>query len=223
MKKSILTAVYLLIGFFLRAQVYSGNAEMDGLKKDGFYVYLKGSEDAVLSSWKTFVKEFGVIEKSKNSVVSVNKLKIPSIDKKDIFLISKVFSENEKIKLFVSIQNNSAEIIKSGHEDYRAASNWLEEFSNHFSLEENARIEQEKLDELLRNRTKIQRMGERLIREMEANNRQTDLLNKKLEDAKLQKEKIITNQEQNKLDIQKIEIEVIQQRKNVETAKQKIK
>lgn len=223
MKKIALSLIFIFFTFLVNAQVYTGNVEIEGNKKDGFYIYLKGSEETILSSWKNYVKEFGAIEKVKNAVVSASNVKIPNSDKKGITMLSKVISENEKIKLFVSLYASTNEIIKSGHDDYRSASNWLEDFAAKFTLQEGARIEQEKLDDLIKNRTKIQRTAERLVREMEANVRQTELLNQKLVEIKLEKEKIITNTEQNKLDIQKIESEVIQQRKNLETAKQKIK
>jgi hypothetical protein len=223
MKKYIFTFLLLTIGLNLKAQVYAGNAEIEGIKKDGFYVYVKGQEDQIFTSWKNYVKDFGAIDKSKNLVLLAKNLKIPSSETKGILLTSKVIIEGEKTKLFVALEGQNKEVIKSGHTDYRTASNWLEEFTTKFSLEEGYRLEQEKLEELIRNRTKIEKTGERLVRELEANTRQTDMLNKRLEETKINKEKILTNQEQQKLDIQKIEAEVIQQRKNVETAKQKIK
>ncbi len=223
MKKIIYSFLLSISCIDVFAQVYTGSLEIDGQKKEGFYVQIKGSEESVLKAWKTYVKDFGAVEKDKNYVVLVSNVKIPSIDKKDLFFASKVYSENEKTRIFVSLQNSNKEVIKTGNEDYRAATNWLENFSNRFELEENVRLEQGKLEDILRNKTKIQRAGERLQRELEANKRQTDLLNKKLEETKLQKEKILTNQEQNKLDIQKIENEILQQTKQVEAAKQKIK
>ncbi len=223
MRKIVYILTIILFACTLQAQVFSGNAEIEGFKREGFFIYVKGSEENILSSWKNYVKEFGAIEKTKNSVLTASNVKIPSVDSKGLPLLSKVITENEKIKLFINIQVNSKEVIQSGHADYRAASNWLEDFSTKFNLQEGVRLEEEKLENLIRNRTKIQKTSERLLREIEANIRQTELLQKKLEEVKLEKEKIITNTEQNKLDIQKIESEVILQRKNLETAKQKLK
>ncbi|MEY4383704.1 MAG: hypothetical protein RI995_1246, partial [Bacteroidota bacterium] len=59
MKKYIFTFLLLTIGLNLKAQVYAGNAEIEGIKKDGFYVYVKGQEDQIFTSWKNYVKDFG--------------------------------------------------------------------------------------------------------------------------------------------------------------------
>ena len=66
-------------------------------------------------------------------------------------------------------------------------------------------------------------MAERHIRELDSNKRQTDLLVKKLEESKVEKEKILANQEQNKLDQKASEQAIIDQTKKIESAQQKIK
>ena len=223
MKKLILISVLSLLTLALNAQVYSGSLEIDGLKKEGFYIYIKGSDEAIFNSWKNFIRNYGAIDKAKNSVLTASNTRIPDAEKKSYTLISKVIWENEKTKLFVSLEGQGKEIVKSGHEDYRLATNWVEQFSQIFQLEEGVRAEEGKLENLKKNKYKLEKTSERLVREMEANQRQTDLLNKKLEEAKIEKEKIITNQLQNKKDLQMAEEALIQQQKQVDTAKQKIK
>lgn len=223
MKKSILLALFSLLSMNLRAQVFAGNAEIDGVKKDGFYIYLKGNDDQIFSSWKNYVKKFGAVEKSKNNVLLSSNTRLPEADKKPYSLSSKLFWESEKYKLFVVLSGSGADVVKSGHEDYRAASNWLENFGTLFQAEEGVRIENEKLEELKKNKSKLEKTKDRLTREMEANVQQTEFLMKKLEDAKFAKERIITNQLQNKKDLQLAEESINQQLKQVETAKQKIK
>lgn len=221
--KNILFSICLLLAAFLaNAQVYSGSAEINGNKKDGFYIYLNAPEDIVYSSWKNYVKDFGAIDKSKNFVLSAINVKIPSIDLKDLQLVSKVNTEASKVKLFVSLYTLTDQ-IKSGHDEYRKASDWLEAFSLRLSKEENVRAEQAKLDVLLKNKAKFERVSDRLARDMESNTSHIEFLQKKLEDAKMEKERIITNKEQNKLDLQKVEAQVVEQRKNLETAKQQLK
>jgi hypothetical protein len=169
------------------------------------------------------VKKFGAVEKSKNNVLLSSNTRLPEADKKPYSLSSKLFWESEKYKLFVVLSGSGADVVKSGHEDYRAASNWLENFGTLFQAEEGVRIENEKLEELKKNKSKLEKTKDRLTREMEANVQQTEFLMKKLEDAKFAKERIITNQLQNKKDLQLAEESINQQLKQVETAKQKIK
>jgi hypothetical protein len=57
---------------------------------------------------------------------------------------------------------------------------------------------------------------------LDSNKRQTELLIKRLEETKLEKEKILANQEQTKLDQKATEEALVEQLKKVESAKQKI-
>lgn len=222
MKKLAYSICLIFLAFFANAQVFSGSAEINGVKKDGFYIYVNAPEDLVYSSWKNYVKDFGAIEKSKNFVLMASNVKIPSIELKDIQLISKINTESSKVKVFVAL-NVGNDQIKTGHDEYRKASDWLEGFSMRVSKEENIRAEQAKLDALLKNKAKFERVADRLTRDMESNTSHIEFLQKKLEDAKMEKERIITNKEQNKIDLQKVESQVVEQRKNLETAKQQLK
>jgi len=222
MRNIVLSISLIFTALFANAQVYSGSIEINGIKKDGFYIYLNAPEDIVYSSWKNYVKDFGAVDKSKNFVLSAVNVKIPSIELKDLQLVSKVNTESSKVKLFVAL-SSATDMIKSGHDDYRKASDWLESFSSRLSKEENVRAEQAKLDVLLKSKAKFERVSDRLTRDMESNASHIEFLQKKLEDAKMEKERIITNKEQNKLDLQKVESQVVEQRKNLETAKQQLK
>jgi hypothetical protein len=79
------------------------------------------------------------------------------------------------------------------------------------------------LAELKSAQFKNQRYAERLVRELDSNKRQTDLLTKKLEETRIEKEKILANQEQNKLDQKANELALEQQIKQVQSAKSKVK
>jgi len=85
------------------------------------------------------------------------------------------------------------------------------------------RKEESRLAELKEAQFKNQRYAERLIRELDSNKRLSDLLTKKLEETRIQKEKILANQEQNKLDQKANDIAIEQQVKQVESAKTKVK
>jgi glutamate synthase domain-containing protein 3 len=61
-----------------------------------------------------------------------------------------------------------------------------------------------------------------MIRELDSNKRQTELLTKRLEETKIEKEKILANQEQNKLDQKANEEAIIQQMQKFEAAKKKV-
>jgi predicted nucleic acid-binding Zn-ribbon protein len=69
---------------------------------------------------------------------------------------------------------------------------------------------------------KNSKQAERLIRELDSNQRQINNLEERLKEAKIEKEKILTNQVQNKLDQKTKEEEIATQKIAVQAAKQKI-
>ena len=81
---------------------------------------------------------------------------------RDLSLISE---EKNKVKLFISIATGPDSYIQTGHEKYREATAWLEEFLQSLSLEENVRSEETKLNELKNSKIKFQRLAVRHIRE----------------------------------------------------------
>jgi hypothetical protein len=134
--------------------------------------------------------------------------------------------ENErrknKTKLFVSISTGPDAYIQNGHEKYREASDWLEDFVKIINLEEDVRTQEKALNELISTKTKQQKAAERMIRELDSNRRQTELLTKRLEETKAEKEKILANQEQNKLDQKANEEAILIQAQKFEAAKKKV-
>ena len=204
------------------AQIFSGLAEIEKAKKEGFYTYLASEEKFATPAWKAFLKKTGSVESGRSGVIIVSQARIPAISKDPVALLSLISEEKNKVKLFISIATGPDSYIQTGHEKYREATAWLEEFLQSLSLEENVRSEETKLNELKNSKIKFQRLAERHIRELDSNKRQTELLIKRLEETKLEKEKILANQEQTKLDQKATEEALVEQLKKVESAKQKI-
>ncbi len=204
------------------AQIFSGLAEIEKAKKEGFYTFLASEEKFATPAWKAFLKKTGSVESGRSGAIIVSQARIPAISKDPVALLSLISEEKNKVKLFISIATGPDSYIQTGHEKYREATTWLEEFLQSLSLEENVRSEETKLNELKNSKIKFQRLAERHIRELDSNKRQTELLIKRLEETKVEKEKILANQEQTKLDQKATEEALIEQLKNVESAKQKI-
>ena len=127
------------------------------------------------------------------------------------------------MKLFVSIATGNDEYIQTGHAKLSETSTWIEDFIKIVDLEEAVRIEENKLAELVAAQAKNSKQAERLIRELDSNARQISNLEERLKEAKIEKEKILTNQVQNKVDQKTKEEEIAAQKVVVESAKQKIK
>jgi hypothetical protein len=225
MLKSILIGLFSIVAASsLQAQVFSGLEEIDRVKKEGFYTYINSEEKFVAESWKKYLKKVGQVESGRSTnALHVYSAKIKEISDKPLTVLSKISEEKNKTKLFVSISTGPDSYVQTGHESFREASNWVEEFVRSINLEEEVRMEEKKLNELIGNKSKQQKLADRFVRELDSNKRQNDLLTKKLEEAKLEKEKILANQEQNRLDLKSNEDAILLQAQKLESAKQKIK
>lgn len=222
MKRFILASVLIFSSISLFGQVFTGMDEIEKAKKEGFYTYINSEEKYVIESWKNYLKKFGKVEAGRGGAINVYQAKIADISKDGVTLLSKTSEEKNKTKLFVSIATGPDTYIQNGHEKYRDASDWLEEFVKIINLEEDVRTQEKALNDLIATKTKQQKAAERMIRELDSNKRQTELLTKRLEEAKIEKEKILANQEQNKLDQKANEEAIIQQMQKFEAAKKKI-
>jgi hypothetical protein len=205
------------------AQVFTGMSEIDKSKKEGVYTFLNTQEKYAKVSWKAYLSKFGKVIEGKNGSYSSSDIKISSISDSPLIVVSKVSEENKKVKLFISIATASDEFIQTGHAKLSEASTWIEDFIKNIDLEEGVRIEENKLTELISTQAKNTKQAERLLRELDSNQRQINNLEERLKEAKIEKEKILTNQVQNKLDQKSKEDEIAVQKIAVDAAKQKIK
>ena len=223
MKKIVLLLFLSVSALSASAQVFSGMSEVDKSKKEGVYTFVNTQEKYARASWKAYLSKFGKVTEGKNGIYSSSDLKVSGISDSPLTLISKVSEENKKVKLFISIATGPDEYIQTGHAKLTETSNWIEEFIKIVDLEEGVRIEENKLAELNSAQSKNTKQAERLIRELDSNSRQISNLEERLKEAKIEKEKILTNQVQNKLDQKTKEEEIAAQKLAVESAKQKIK
>ncbi len=222
MKRFILASVLIFSSISIFGQVFTGMDEIEKAKKEGFYTYINSEEKYVIESWKNYLKKFGKVEAGRGGAINVYQAKITDIGKDGLTLLSKTSEEKNKTKLFVSISTGPDVYIQNGHEKYREASDWLEDFVKIINLEEDVRTQEKALNDLISTKTKQQKAAERMIRELDSNRRQTELLTKRLEETKVEKEKILANQEQNKLDQKANEEAIIQQALKFEAAKKKV-
>jgi hypothetical protein len=223
MKKIVLLLFLSVSALSASAQVFSGMSEVDKSKKEGVYTFVNTQEKYARASWKAYLSKFGKVTEGKNGIYSSSDLKVSGISDSPLILISKVSEENKKVKLFISIATGPDEYIQTGHDKLTETSTWIEEFIKIVDLEEGVRIEENKLAELNSAQSKNTKQAERLIRELDSNSRQISNLEERLKEAKIEKEKILTNQVQNKLDQKTKEEEIAAQKLAVESAKQKIK
>ena len=223
MKKLLILFVFGFCAFQANAQVFTGMSEIDKSKKEGVYTFVNTQEKFAASSWKAYLSKYGKVIEGKNGTFSSSDIVIPSISQNPLVIVSKVSEENKKVKLFISIATGGDEYVQTGHPKLSEASTWIEDFLKIVELEEGVRVEEKKLADLINTQAKISKQTDRLIRELDSNQRQIKNLEERLQEAKIEKEKILTNQVQNKLDLKSKEEDIAAQKLAIETAKQKIK
>ena len=223
MKKLFILLIFSLSAFQVNAQVFTGMSEIDKSKKEGVYTFVNTQEKFAAASWKAYLSKFGKVTEGKNGTFSSTGIVVSSISEKPLVVASKVYEENKKVKLFISIATGGDEFVQTGHPKLAEASAWIEDFLKMVDLEEGVRVEEKKLADLINAQAKISKQTDRLIRELDSNQRQIKNLEERLGEAKIEKEKILTNQVQNKLDQKSKEDEIAAQKIALETAKQKIK
>lgn len=223
MKKITILLFLLVCAIQASAQVFSGMSEIDKSKKEGVFTFINTQEKYARASWKAYLSKFGKVIEGKNGSYSSSDIKIPGVSEKPLIIASRVSEENKKVKLFISIATGPDEYIQTGHAKLSETSTWIEDFIKIVDLEEAVRIEENKLAELVTAQSKNSKQAERLIRELDSNARQINNLEERLKEAKIEKEKILTNQVQNKIDQKTKEEEITAQKAAVESAKQKIK
>lgn len=223
MKKLFILFIFSFCVFQTNAQVFTGMSEIEKSKKEGVYTFVNTQEKFAAASWKTYLSKFGKVTEGKNGTFTSNDVVISSISEKPLVVVSKVSEENKKVKLFISIATGGDEFVQTGHPKLTEASTWIEDYLKIVALEEGVRVEEKKLADLINAQAKISKQTDRLIRELDSNQRQIKNLEDRLQEAKMEKEKILTNQVQNKLDHKSKEDEISLQKSAVEAAKQKIK
>ena len=158
MKKFIFAFVLSFSCVSLFGQVFTGIEEIEKAKKEGFYTYINSEEKYVIESWKKFLKKYGSVESGRGGAINVFQAKISEISNNPVSLLSKTSEEKNKTKLFVSISTGPDSYIQTGHDRYREASDWLEEFVKLINLEEDVRIQEKVLNELITAKTKNQKL-----------------------------------------------------------------
>lgn len=223
MKKQFILFIFSFCVFQANAQVFTGMSEIEKSKKEGVYTFVNTQEKFAAASWKTYLSKFGKVTEGKNGTFTSRDVVVSSISEKPLIVVSKVSEENKKVKLFISIATGGDEYVQTGHPKLTEASTWIEDYLKIVALEEGVRVEEKKLADLINAQAKISKQTDRLIRELDSNQRQIKNLEDRLQEAKMEKEKILTNQVQNKLDHKSKEDEISLQKAAVEAAKQKIK
>jgi hypothetical protein len=202
-----------------KAQVFSGVQEVEKASKEGIYTSVAVDEKYVKESWAKEVAKYGKVETGKGGAYKVLSATLPTISSDPINLVSRVFSDNGRTKIFLSLNVSEEVYVTGSHPKFAEAERILTNFVNTVTLEENVRTEQKKLESFQDVQKRIARNSDKLVRSIESNKKEKENLLKKIEENRIELEKLLTDVEQNKKDQIKAGEEVNLQQKRLEEAK----
>jgi len=103
--KSLIFGLFCLItSLSAHAQIFSGLAEIEKAKKEGFYTYLPSEEKFASPAWKEYLKKVGSVENGRGGAIIVSQARIPSISKDPVALLSLISEEKTRLNfLFPSL------------------------------------------------------------------------------------------------------------------------
>lgn len=218
--KNLLVAALLLVGVSAaKAQVFSGVQEVEKASKEGIYTSVAVDEKYVKESWAKEVAKYGRVETGKGGAYKVLAATLPTISSDPINLVSRVFSDNGRTKIFLSLSISEEVYVTGSHPKFAEAERILTNFVNTVTLEENVRTEQKKLESFQDVQKRIAKNSDKLVRSIESNKKEKENLLKKIEENRIELEKLLTDVEQNKKDQIKAGEEVNLQLKRLDEAK----
>jgi hypothetical protein len=166
--------------------------------------------------------KYGKVESGKSGTYRVNGANMPTISGDPVMLVSRVFSEKGRTKIFLSLGMGDEVYINGTHPKYAAAEKILNDFVEVINLQEGVRTEEKNMEDVKDKQQKTIKTGDKLVRAIEDNKRDKEKLLKKIEENRVELEKLLTDVEQNKKDQMTMSENVIVQQKKVEEAKIKV-
>lgn len=222
MKQLLILSILLIIGKSAFSQVFTGTLEVDRANKEGLYTTVSVDEKYVKESWAQELAKYGRVEDGRSGVYRITGANIPSISSLPLMVVSRVFYDKGRTKIFVSFGFEDQIYINGGHSQYPQAEKFLNNFVDLITQQENVRIQQKALDDINDKQKKFAKTGDKLVKSIEDNKKEKERLLRKIEENGVALEKLLSDVEQNKKDQIKIQEEVANQQKKLEEARTKL-
>jgi hypothetical protein len=182
MKKLLILSILLFIGKSGFSQVFTGTLEVDRANKEGLYTTVSVDEKYVKESWAQELAKYGRVEDGRSGVYRITGANIPSVSSLPLMVVSKVFYDKGRTKIFVSFGFEDQVYINGGHSQYPQAEKFLNNFVDLITQQENVRIQQKALDDVTEKQKKFAKSGDRLVKSIEDNKKEKERLLKRIEE-----------------------------------------
>ena len=224
MKKSVLVLVLLIFSQLSFAQTILSGSEVFGKdRKEGFYMTLNIDKKYIEKDWSLFISKYGGVAQNRE-VFNIAAANLPEISSDPINLMTKVTSDQKlKTKIFASFDIGGGNMVSQNSRNFDGVENILKDFYAFAMQNEDVRLAERDADESHKNLDRVNKTGDRIVKEIEKNKREKENLLKKIEENKVELEKLLQNQITNKQDIENAKIALDEKLKAASVVKTRIK
>ena len=224
MKKSVLVLALLIFCQLSFAQTILSGSEVFGKdRKEGFYMTLNIDKKYIEKDWSLFISKYGGVAQNRE-VFNIAAANLPEISSDPINLMTKVTSDQKlKTKIFASFDIGGGNMVSQNSRNFDGVENILKDFYAFAMQNEDVRLAERDADESHKNLDRVNKTGDRIVKEIEKNKREKENLLKKIEENKVELEKLLQNQITNKQDIENAKIALDEKLKAASVVKTRIK
>ena len=224
MKKSVLVLALLIFCQISFAQTILSGSEVFGKdRKEGFYMTLSIDKKYIEKDWSLFISKYGGVAQNRE-VFNIAAANLPEISSDPINLMTKVTSDQKlKTKIFASFDIGGGNMVSQNSRNFDGVENILKDFYAFAMQNEDVRLAERDADESHKNLDRVNKTGDRIVKEIEKNKREKENLLKKIEENKVELEKLLQNQITNKQDIENAKIALDEKLKAASVVKTRIK
>ena len=224
MKKSFLVLVFLIFSQLSFAQtILNGSEVFVKDRKEGFYMTLSIDKKFIEKDWLLFISKHGRVAQNRE-VFNIASANLPEISSDPINLMTKVTSEQKlKTKIFASFDTGGGNMVSQNNKGFEGVENLLKDFYAFAMQNEDVRLAERDVDESQKNLDRVNKTGDRIVKEIEKNKREKENLLKKIEENRVELEKLLKDQITNKQDQENAKIALEEKTKAASVVKTRIK
>lgn len=224
MRKALITGILLVASLACFSQTILSGSEVFGKdRKEGFYMTLNIEKKFIEKDWALFISKFGGVAQSRE-VFNIAAANISEVSPDPINLMTKVISDQKtKTKIFASFDVGGGNMVSENNKSFRGVEKLLKDFYAFAMQNEDVRLAERDSEEAQKNLDKVNKTGDRIVRDIEKNKREKEKLLKEIEENRVELEKLLKDQADNKQDQENARIALEEKQKAASVVKTRIK
>ena len=224
MIKVLISSILLIFTQISFAQTILSGSEVFGKdRKEGFNMTINVEKKFIEKDWSLFISKFGGVAQSRE-VFNIAGADLPEISSDPINLMTKVISDQKnKTKIFASFDVGGGNMVSQNNKSFAGVEQLLKDFYAFAMQNEDVRLAERDSEESQKNLDRVNKTGDKIIRDIEKNKREREKLLKEIESNKVDLEKLLKDQEANKLDQENARIALEEKLKAASVVKTRIK